>query len=130
MDWLPTLLGAADIVPTSEVMLDGLDVSPTLLGEQPPVPRKLFWRYGAQDQAAMRDGAWKYLKINDREFLFEVVADPRERANLKDRQRAVFERLKREYAAWNDGMLAYPRDQDSHTLTGTGRIAERSFGRD
>ena len=32
-------------------------------------------------------------------------ADPRERANLKDRQRDVFERLKKEWEAWDSTML-------------------------
>jgi hypothetical protein len=53
----------------------------------------------------MRDGEWKYLKIAGNEFLFDVVKDPRERAQLKDRHKDVFERLKREWAAWDATML-------------------------
>jgi arylsulfatase A-like enzyme len=127
MDWFPTLLAAAGVAPTNDTQLDGVNVLPALLGEQAAVPRKLFWRYKAQDQAAMRDGQWKYLKINAHEFLFDVVADPRERGNLKDRQREIFARLQREYRQWNAEMLPYAPEQQSHTLTGGGRIAERSF---
>ena len=54
----------------------------------------------------MRDGDWKYLKIAGNEFLFDVVKDPRERANLKDRYRDQFERLKSDWSSWNDTMLA------------------------
>ena len=125
MDWLPTLLAAANV--STDVPLDGVDVLPALLGEQPLIARKLFWRYHAQDQAAMRDGQWKYLRISNQEFLFDVVADPLERGNLKDHEATVFERLKREYTAWDDSMLRYPKNQQSHTLSGGGRIAERSF---
>jgi hypothetical protein len=50
-------------------------------------PRKLYWRYKAGSQRAARDGDWKYLRIAGNEFLFDVVQDPRERANLKDRVR-------------------------------------------
>ena len=49
--------------------------------------RKLFWRYKALAQRAARIGEWKYLKILDNTFLFNVVADPLERANLKHRRR-------------------------------------------
>jgi arylsulfatase A-like enzyme len=125
MDWLPTLLAAAGNTPT--VPLDGVNVLPALLGESPELPRKLFWRYHAQNQAAMRDGKWKYLKIKDREFLFDVVEDPLERANLKDRQQDIFARLKGEYEAWNKTMLQYGKNNTSHSLTETGRLAERSF---
>lgn len=127
MDWLPTLLAAAGGSPGPGVPLDGVNVLPALLGQSPEIPRKLYWRYHAQDQNAMRDGKWKYLKIKDREFLFDVVADPLERANLKDLEKATFERLKTDYAAWNRTMLQYGKDSPSHSLTETGRLAERSF---
>jgi hypothetical protein len=39
------------------------------------------------------------------EFLFDVVRDPRERANLKERHNDVFQRLKTEWEAWNSTML-------------------------
>jgi hypothetical protein len=34
-----------------------------------------------------------------------VVQDPRERANLKDREKDVFDRLKADWEAWNGTML-------------------------
>ena len=42
------------------------------------------------------------------EHLFHIPRDPRERTNLKDRERARFEQLKAEWAAWNAQMLPYP----------------------
>ena len=76
-----------------------------LTGRASPHPRKLFWRFKAGAQRAMRDGDWKYLRIAGNEFLFDVVKDPRERANLKDRHKDVFDRLKSDWEAWNDTML-------------------------
>ena len=75
--------------------------------------RKLFWRYKANAQRAMRDGDFKYLKILDSTFLFNVADDPMERANLKNRQKDVFERLTKEWLDWNATML--PEVQDSNT---------------
>jgi len=84
---------------------DGEDLLPILTARQAPQPRKLFWRYKAGAQRAVRDGDWKYLRVAGNEFLFDVVHDPRERANLKERHNNVFQRLKNEWEAWNNTML-------------------------
>ena len=112
MDWLPTLLAAAGGSPNPEFPSDGMNLLPVLLGEVSQ-QRKLFWRFKACEQAAVRDGAWKYLKMLDREYLFDVVADPRERADLKARHPEVFAGLKKEFARWNATMLPYPADSSS-----------------
>jgi arylsulfatase A-like enzyme len=105
MDWMPTLLVAAGTSPDAAYPSDGEDLGPILTGRAAPHPRKLYWRHYAGSQRAIRDGNWKYLRIAGNEFLFDVVKDPRERANLKDRERDVFERLKRDWEAWNETML-------------------------
>jgi arylsulfatase A-like enzyme len=105
MDWMPTLLAAAGARPDPAFPSDGEDLAPALLGAAPH-PRKFYWRYKAGSQRAIRDDDWKYLRIAGNEFLFDVVQDPRERANLKDRRRDVFERLKSDWEAWNATMLA------------------------
>jgi len=105
MDWLPTLLAMAGAQPDPSYPPDGMSLAPMLTRNATPVSRKLFWRYKANAQRAMRDGDMKYLKINDNTFLFNVVADPLERANLKNRQPDVFNRLIAEYDAWNATML-------------------------
>jgi len=108
MDWLPTLLAAAGGRPDPAYPSDGMNLLPVLLGEQAPVSRKLFWRYAAVEQSVAREGDWKYLKLGGREFLFNVRADERERANLRYQEKATFERLRSEWSAWNATMLPYP----------------------
>ena len=56
----------------------------------------------------MRDGDLKYLRIGGKEFLFNVVDDQHERADLKTLRAGDFARLKSDYDAWNRGMLPYP----------------------
>ena len=70
-----------------------------------PVERRLFWRYKSQWQRAARIGDWKYLKILDNTFLFNVVDDPMERANLKERHKDTYEHVVAEWNAWNATML-------------------------
>ena len=112
MDWLPTLLAAAGVSTDPSSPPDGIDLGAQLRGG-PPVSRKLFWRYKHNPQQAMRDGDWKYLKIQDNTFLFNVVDDPLERANLKARRREVYDRMAAEWRAWNATML--PLDPESFT---------------
>jgi hypothetical protein len=90
------------------------------------MPRRLFWRYKYMDQQAARDGDWKYLKILGNTFLFDVVCDPMERANLKDRHRDVFDRLVTQWREWEKTML--PLDPDSFTLGFTGAELADHFG--
>jgi len=104
MDWMPTLLAAAGTQPDAAYASDGENLASALTGAAAH-PRKLYWRYKAGSQRAIRDGDWKYLRIAGNEFLFDVVQDPRERANLRDRRKDVFDRLKSEWEAWNATML-------------------------
>lgn len=106
MDWMPTLLAADGAQGDPSYPPDGENLLPVLTGGAAAHSRKLFWRFKAGEQRAVRDGDWKYLQIAGNEFLFDVVKDPRERANLKDRHKDVFERLKNDWMVWNDTMLA------------------------
>ncbi len=105
MDWMPTLLAAAGTSPDAAYPSDGEDLGQVLTTRMGAHPRKLYWRYKAGSQRAIRDGDRKYLRIAGNEFLFDLVRDPRERANLKDREKDVFERLKSDWEAWDATML-------------------------
>ena len=126
MDWLPTLLAAAGTTPDAAYESDGENLGPIVTSRVPPHPRKLFWRYKAGSQRAVRDGNWKYLRIEGNEFLFDVVQDPRERANLKDREKAVFDRLKGDWEAWNGTML--PERARPATYLNTGNFLADHYG--
>ncbi|PWB83415.1 MAG: twin-arginine translocation pathway signal protein [Methylocystaceae bacterium] len=116
MDWLPTLLAAAGGAPDPAYPSDGLDLLPVLLGERPRVERTLFWRYKANRQRAARSGNWKYLKIQDNEFLFDVVEDKRERADLAERHPEIFARLKAQWESWSATMLPILAEVRTHGL--------------
>jgi len=126
MDWVPTLLAAAGAQADPQYPLDGMSLLPALTENAPAVSRKLFWRFKSHDQQAMRDGDMKYLKIGANRFLFNVVEDPLERANLKDRQPDVYKRMLAEYNAWNATML--PLDPETNTDGFTGSQLADHFG--
>jgi len=105
MDWLPTLLAAAGTAPDPGYPSDGMNLLPMMTGHSAAVRRQIYWRYRLNAQQAMRDGDMKYLRINDNTFLFDVIADPLERANLKDRQPDVYKRMVQSYEEWQRAML-------------------------
>lgn len=118
MDWLPTLLAAAGGTPDAGYQPDGENLLPVILGAENPHPRTLFWRYKANQQRAVRSGDWKYLKIADNEFLFDVVADQHERANLAEKNPDVFTKLKQQWEGWNASMLPITDDVRTHAVEG------------
>jgi arylsulfatase A-like enzyme len=126
MDWLPTLLAAAGVSPDPAFPPDGMNLLPMLTQNATPVERKLFWRYKANAQRAARIGDYKYLKVLDNTFLFNVVEDPMERANLKVRRKDVYDRIVTEWHDWNATML--PEIDESSTSNFTGDVLADHIG--
>ena len=126
MDWVPTLLAAAGATPHPAYPTDGMNLLPIISHNSAPVPRKLFWRYKGNAQRAVRDGDFKFLKILDNTFLFNVVEDPLERANLKDRQKDIYRRLVQEWYDWNASML--PEIKESYTNGFSGENLADHYG--
>ncbi len=146
MDWMPTLLAAAGAAPDPAFPPDGINLLPMLTGNAAAVERKLFWRYKANAQRAARDGDFKFLKILDNTFLFNVVDDPMERANLKVAPpgylrppRGGMGRLERHHAAGNRRKLHQQlhrratsrpyRDAQNKHKSGQSHAANRAIGK-
>jgi arylsulfatase A-like enzyme len=107
MDWTATILASGGGKADVKFPLDGIDLMPVILGKKKEVERTFYWRISQRrDNKAMREGKWKYLKDEKgKEYLFDLLADPSEKHNLKDNERAVFSRLKEKYKEWEGTML-------------------------
>ncbi len=81
MDWTATLLDAAGVAADADHPLDGVSLLPVLRGEVESFARPMHWRMNHRGQRALRDGRWKYLQVDGNEYLFDLDADERERAN-------------------------------------------------
>lgn len=123
MDWVPTLLRAAGGPQLADDETDGLDIMPLIEGKAPLKPRSLCWRFKSNEQSALREGDWKYLKVGGNEWLFDLGKDQRERANMRLVEPAIFTRLKAKYEAWNATMLAYP--EKSFSMPTIGKTPDR-----
>jgi arylsulfatase A-like enzyme len=112
---VPTLLAAAGARPHPEYPGDGVNLLDAVTGGSSAtvIPRQLYWRYKANEQAALRDGDWKYIRIGKNEELFNLARDERERANQSGREPERFAAMKASWQAWNATMLPYPEESFS-----------------
>jgi arylsulfatase A-like enzyme len=108
MDLTATSLAAAGVAGAPTYPLDGRDLLPVLTGQAPPSARTLYWRMGNRRQRAVRRDHWKYLKVAEREFLFDLAYDPRERSNFARKEPALLDELRRLWETWNQEMLPVP----------------------
>ncbi|MEN8255580.1 MAG: sulfatase-like hydrolase/transferase, partial [Verrucomicrobiota bacterium] len=100
LDVAATCLAAAGQPIPAE--LDGVDLVPLLAGGKTPA-RALYWRFW--QQAAIRQGKWKYLYLSDgRECLYDLESDRHEKDNLIARHPEKAKELRGALAEWADGL--------------------------
>ena len=110
MDWSATILHAAGVAADLNFPFDGVDLLPVLRDTQATFERPLFWRMNHRGQRAMRLGAWKYLRVDGHDYLFDISSDERERANLAAHQPQRLSDLRVLWEAWNATMPPIPDD--------------------
>ncbi|MBG9388135.1 sulfatase family protein [Caenimonas aquaedulcis] len=110
MDWSATLLDAAGVAAHEAYPLDGVSLLPVLRDAKHRFARPLHWRMKHRGQRALRDGDWKYLRVDGIDYLFDVAADERERANHAAREPDRLAAMRSDWERWNDTMPAIPED--------------------
>jgi arylsulfatase A-like enzyme len=111
MDWTATLLAAGKTQADPAYPLDGIDLLHTNISDRRPLTsdishpssRTFFWRHS--NQSAVVKWPWKYLHDGTNEYLFNLDVDQRERANFRTQNPAMFEHLKKSFAAWESTVL-------------------------
>ena len=110
MDWSATLLDVGGGQPRADHPIDGVSLARVLRNPDDTFERPLYWRMNHRHQRALRVGPWKYLKVDDHEYLFNIEQDARERANLGTRDAARLERMRADWLAWDATVPAIPED--------------------
>ena len=103
MDWLPTFLAFAGI--NTDNKFDGSNILTLLFNQQMPEERPHFWRY--RNQWEVRKGDWKYLRIEENEYLFNIKEDIGEHINLIETNSKKAEELKVLLLNWESEMAKY-----------------------
>ncbi|MDB5871443.1 MAG: arylsulfatase precursor-like protein, partial [Ramlibacter sp.] len=110
MDWSATLLDAAGVAAHPAYPLDGVSLLPVLRQSTHSFYRPLHWRMNHRGQRASRDGDWKYLRVDGYDYLFNIPADERERANRAPREPRRLEAMREAWEQWNATMPPIPQD--------------------
>ncbi len=116
VDFLPSILALAGVKPAADALIDGQDLSPSLLGREKALrTRPLFWlrppdRPGpAADpfpDLAVRDGNWKLLINEDggKPQLYDLSHDIGEKNNVAAQTPDVADRLKKMLLDWRKSL--------------------------
>ncbi len=110
MDWSATLLELGGGRAHPDYPLDGVSLARVLRDPDHGFERPLYWRMNHRRQRALRLGDWKYLKVDEHEYLFEIPADARERANLAERHPERLAALREAWLRWDATVPAIPED--------------------
>ena len=87
----------------ADPMLDGVNLLPFLNREANGAPHQtLYWRWIAQ--SAVREGKWKYLRGGQREYLFDLDADPEEKHDLAGKHSEIAQRLSAKLTNWSKNL--------------------------
>jgi arylsulfatase A-like enzyme len=110
MDWSATMLEAAGLAPDPAFPLDGESMMPVLRDAAHAFRRPLYWRMKHRGQRALRDGDWKYLRVDGHDYLFDIPADERERANHAAREPQRLAAMRADWERWEATMPPIPED--------------------
>jgi arylsulfatase A-like enzyme len=110
MDWSATVLDVAGVAAHPAYPLDGVSLLTVLRDPARSFRRVLHWRMNHRGQRALRDGEWKYLRVDGHDYLFDIAADQRERANLAAHQPERLMAMSESWEEWNATMPPIPED--------------------
>ncbi|MEM9367269.1 MAG: sulfatase-like hydrolase/transferase [Planctomycetota bacterium] len=97
LDAMATALAVAGCPDAS---LDGVNLIPFLKGDDVGQPHEtLYWRW--LSQSAVRQGNWKYLRLEEREYLFDLESDAEETTNVLDQHPMVAKQLYGDLNTWS-----------------------------
>ena len=110
MDWSATMLEAAGAQAHADYPLDGASLMGVLHDPAATFEQPLYWRMNHRGQRALRDRNWKYLRVDGIDYLFDIPADERERANHAKRDPQRLAAMRAAWESWNATMPPIPED--------------------
>ncbi|HQZ08160.1 MAG TPA: sulfatase-like hydrolase/transferase [Burkholderiaceae bacterium] len=125
MDWSATMLDIAGVSAHPDFPLDGKSLAPVLRNPAQVFHRPMHWRMKHRGQRALRDGDWKYLRVDDIDYLFNIPGDARERANQARREPERLQALRSHWEAWNATMPEIPQEAAVHLGYSTQDMPQR-----
>jgi arylsulfatase A-like enzyme len=110
MDWSATMVELAGAEAHADHPFDGVSMAPVLRDAKHQFDRPLYWRMNHRGQRALRMGDYKYLRVDGNDYLFNIPADERERANIAKREPERLDVMRQAWEAWDKTVPAIPED--------------------
>lgn len=110
MDWSATMLDIGGGQADAAYPIDGVSLRSVLSNPKQTFDRPLYWRMNHRHQRAMREGPWKYLKVDEHEYLFNLDIDERERANLAKVHPERLTAMREQWINWSHTVPEIPED--------------------
>jgi arylsulfatase A len=108
LELVPTFLKAAQIPLPKDIIYDGYDMLPTLMGQVESPRKEMYWQRRA-DKAA-RVGNWKWVESVKGNGLFDLSQDVSEEHDLSKSHPGKLKEMKAHFANWKKEMAkAQPR---------------------
>ena len=105
LDVFATVASAASAEKHINNEIDGVDLLPYLTGNNSGLPHKyLYWQNRDKDIDVVRDERYKYLRIKNDEYIFDLKNDISEETNIINLSKPIYDRLKSQFKEWEKNM--------------------------
>ena len=106
LDVFATVASAASAEKYIKNDIDGVDLLPYLTGDKFGLPHEyLYWQNPDKDIDVVRDERYKYLRIKNDEYIFDLKNDISEETNIINSSKPIYNRLKSKFKEWEKGMI-------------------------
>lgn len=106
LDVFATVASAASAEKYIKNNIDGVDLLPYLTGDKFGLPHEyLYWKNPDKDIDVVRDERYKYLRIKNDEYIFDLKNDISEETNIINSSKPIYDRLKSQFKEWEKGMI-------------------------
>jgi|TARA_B110000881_G_C18559975_1_gene509181 arylsulfatase A-like enzyme len=106
LDVFATVASAASAEKYIKNDIDGVDLLPYLTGDKFGLPHEyLYWQNRDKDIDVVRDERYKYLRIKNDEYIFDLKNDISEETNIINSSKPIYNRLKSKFKEWEKDMI-------------------------
>ena len=106
LDIFATVASAAKAEKYIKNKIDGVNLLPYLNGDKNESPHEyLYWKNPDKDIDVVRDERYKYLRIKNEEYVFDLKNDMSEESNIIDTSKPIYDRLKSKFKEWEKDMI-------------------------
>ena len=106
LDVFATVVSAASAEKFIKNNIDGVNLIPYINGEVNGSPHDyLFWKNPDKDIDVIRDNRYKYIRVKDDEYIFDLDNDLSEENNIISSSRHIYQELKLKFKEWEKDMI-------------------------